>query len=216
MALETTGAVRWEAVRDGGLNTNEVPAEVLVLADGTRVLTGVGGRTFRAGSSRASPPDTGRMVRSAGRHSKRDGAGRGAPERRRCVTGGYDALVTWPAPRSAAADSSCRADEPHGHRARAKLDRPALDERTAPQTQVSLAAAAAPNARIHQGRHAARSRDHLHRLGAVTANDLQVPRPRTQRGRGFALLQLGERSDDEVTGRGSAGYRGGRALVPEP
>jgi hypothetical protein len=31
VAFETTGAVRWEAVRDGGLNTNEILASILVL-----------------------------------------------------------------------------------------------------------------------------------------------------------------------------------------
>ena len=49
VAFETTGAVRWEAVRDGGLNTNEIPAEVLVLADGTTVVTGVGGPNLPGG-----------------------------------------------------------------------------------------------------------------------------------------------------------------------
>ncbi len=49
VALETSGAVRWEAVRDGGLNTNEVPAAVLVLLDGTSVVTGVGGPNLPGG-----------------------------------------------------------------------------------------------------------------------------------------------------------------------
>jgi PKD repeat protein len=43
VALDTSGSVRWEAVRDGGLNTDEIPAGVLVLADGTSVVTGRGG-----------------------------------------------------------------------------------------------------------------------------------------------------------------------------
>ena len=43
VALETTGVVRWEAVRDGGLNTDGVPRGVLVLGDGTTVVTGRGG-----------------------------------------------------------------------------------------------------------------------------------------------------------------------------
>ena len=49
VALETSGAVRWEAVRDGKLNTNEVPAAVLVLPDGTSVVTGVGGPNLPGG-----------------------------------------------------------------------------------------------------------------------------------------------------------------------
>ena len=49
VALATTGAVPWEAVRDGGLNTNEIPTDVLVLADGTTVVTGVGGPNLPGG-----------------------------------------------------------------------------------------------------------------------------------------------------------------------
>jgi len=49
VAFETTGAVRWEAVRDGGLNTDEIPAAVLVLADGTSVVTGKGGPNLPGG-----------------------------------------------------------------------------------------------------------------------------------------------------------------------
>ncbi len=49
VAFETTGAVRWEAVRDGGLNTDEIPAAVLVLPDGTSVVTGRGGPALPGG-----------------------------------------------------------------------------------------------------------------------------------------------------------------------
>lgn len=49
VAFETTGAVRWEAVRDGGLNTDEIPAAVLVLPDGTSVVTGQGGPNLPGG-----------------------------------------------------------------------------------------------------------------------------------------------------------------------
>ena len=49
VAFETTGEVRWEAVRDGGLNTDEIPAAVLVLADGTTVVTGKGGPNLPGG-----------------------------------------------------------------------------------------------------------------------------------------------------------------------
>ena len=49
VAFETTGTVRWEAVRDGGLNTDEIPAGVLVLADGTTVVTGRGGPNLPGG-----------------------------------------------------------------------------------------------------------------------------------------------------------------------
>jgi hypothetical protein len=49
VAFETTGAVRWEAVRDGGLNTDEIPAAVLTLPDGTTVVTGKGGPNLPGG-----------------------------------------------------------------------------------------------------------------------------------------------------------------------
>ena len=49
VAFETTGAVRWEAVRDGGLNTDEIPRGVLVMADGTTVVTGRGGPNLPGG-----------------------------------------------------------------------------------------------------------------------------------------------------------------------
>src|SRR3970282_484482 len=49
VAFETTGAVRWEAVRDGRLNTDEIPSGVVVLEDGTTVVTGKGGPTLPGG-----------------------------------------------------------------------------------------------------------------------------------------------------------------------
>lgn len=49
VGFETTGAVRWEAVRDGGLNTDEIPAAVLVLPNGTSVVTGRGGPNLPGG-----------------------------------------------------------------------------------------------------------------------------------------------------------------------
>ena len=49
VAFEATGAVRWEAVRDGGLNTDEIPEAILVLPDGTSVVTGKGGPNLPGG-----------------------------------------------------------------------------------------------------------------------------------------------------------------------
>ncbi len=49
VAFETTGAVRWEAVRDGGLNADEIPVAVLTLANGTTVVTGKGGPNLPGG-----------------------------------------------------------------------------------------------------------------------------------------------------------------------
>ena len=114
--------------------------------------------------------------------------------------------------------SSCRADEPHRDRARAKLDRPALDER---------------HGRPDPGQRRAPPRIRLHRdsaqvatppgaattftdSGLVTAHDVQVPGAHAQCGRRLAPLQHGERADDEPTGRGPARRLPRRAaLVPE-
>jgi len=49
VAFETTGTVRWEAIRDGGLNTDEIPAGLLVRPDGTTVVTGRGGPNLPGG-----------------------------------------------------------------------------------------------------------------------------------------------------------------------
>ena len=49
VSFTTGGAVRWEAVRDGGLNTDEIPAGVLVLPDGVTVVTGRGGPNLPGG-----------------------------------------------------------------------------------------------------------------------------------------------------------------------
>jgi hypothetical protein len=51
VAFESTGEVRWEMVRDGGLNTDEIPGAVLVMPDGTSVVTGRGGPTLPGGFS---------------------------------------------------------------------------------------------------------------------------------------------------------------------
>jgi PKD repeat protein len=101
VALETDGAVRWEAVRDGGLNTDEIPAAVLVTADGTTVVTGKGGPNLPGGfipgvAAGYSPSGTlrweafARMVTAWAT---------GLPSGDVCATGGYDALVTcWRLP----------------------------------------------------------------------------------------------------------------------
>ena len=56
VSFETTGAVRWEAVRDGGLNTDEIPAAVPGLA-----------RWHHCGDRKRGPQSTRRI------HSGRDG-----------------------------------------------------------------------------------------------------------------------------------------------
>ena len=100
--LTPTGAVRWEAVRDGGLNTNEVPADVLVRSDGTIVVTGVGGPNLPNGyiqgvSAGYGPDGALRWEAFARMATVWETA---LPNGALCATGGYDALVTcWPVPR---------------------------------------------------------------------------------------------------------------------
>src|SRR5204862_6883161 len=49
VSFDTSGVVRWDAGRDGKLNTDEIPAAVLVLPDGTSVVTGKGGPNLPGG-----------------------------------------------------------------------------------------------------------------------------------------------------------------------
>ena len=96
VALERTGAVRWEAVRDGGLNTNEIPAAVVVLADGTAAVTGVGGPNLPGGfiqgvTAGYGPDGTLRWEAFARMATVWATA---LPGGGLCATGGYDALVT--------------------------------------------------------------------------------------------------------------------------
>ena len=101
VALETNGAVRWEAVRDGGLNTNEIPAAVLVLPDGTTVVTGPGGPNLpggyiggvTAGYSLAGTPLWEAFSPLATVWAA------ALPNGDVCATGGYDAFVAcWAVP----------------------------------------------------------------------------------------------------------------------
>jgi PKD repeat protein len=96
VAFETTGAVRWEAVRDGGLNTDEVPRGVLVMGDGTTVVTGPGGPNlpggFIQGVTAGYSPD-GTLLWEAFSPLATVWATE-LPSGDVCATGGYDALVT--------------------------------------------------------------------------------------------------------------------------
>jgi chitodextrinase len=94
--LATNGTVRWETVRDGGLNTNEVPADVLVLADGTTVVTGVGGPNLPGGFIQgvtAGYSASGTLLWEAFSRMATVWA-TGLPSGDVCATGGYDALIT--------------------------------------------------------------------------------------------------------------------------
>ncbi|HQU86167.1 MAG TPA: PKD domain-containing protein [Pyrinomonadaceae bacterium] len=96
VAFETTGAVRWETIRDGGLNTDEIPRSVFVLPNGTTVVTGTGGPALPGGFIQGV---------TAGYNANGlllwEGFSRQAtvwatplPSGDVCATGGYDALVT--------------------------------------------------------------------------------------------------------------------------
>jgi PKD repeat protein len=96
VALETTGAVRWEAVRDGGLNTNEIPRAVLVLPDGTTVVTGPGGPNLPGGYIQgvtAGYSSNGTLLWEAFSAQPTVWAVP-LPSGDVCTTGGYDALIT--------------------------------------------------------------------------------------------------------------------------
>jgi PKD repeat protein len=96
VAFETTGAVRWEAVRDGGLNTDEIPAAVLVLADGTTVVSGKGGPNLPGGyipGVTAGYSSNGELLWEA--FSRMATAWATAlPNGDVCAAGGYDAFIT--------------------------------------------------------------------------------------------------------------------------
>ena len=96
VAFETTGAVRWEAVRDGGLNTDEIPRSVFVLADGTTVVTGPGGPNLPGGYIQgvtAGYSSTGALLWEAFSPLATVWAA-ALPSGDVCATGGYDALIT--------------------------------------------------------------------------------------------------------------------------
>lgn len=96
VAFETNGAVRWEAVRDGGLNTDEIPAAVLVLANGTTVVTGRGGPNLPGGfipGVTVGYSSSGAILWEAFSNLATVWA-TALPNGDVCATGGYDALIT--------------------------------------------------------------------------------------------------------------------------
>lgn len=96
VAFETNGATRWEAVRDGGLNTDEIPAVVLTLNDGTTVVSGRGGPNlpggFIPGVTVGYGPD-GTLLWEAFSPQATVWA-KTLTTGDLCAAGGYDALVT--------------------------------------------------------------------------------------------------------------------------
>jgi hypothetical protein len=101
VAFETTGAVRWEAVRDGGLNTDEIPQSVLVLANGTTVVTGPGGPNLPGGyipGVTAGYSSNGTLLWEAFSKLATVWAAP-LPNGSVCSTGGYDAFIScWQLP----------------------------------------------------------------------------------------------------------------------
>jgi PKD repeat protein len=97
VAFATTGAVRWEAVRDGGLNTNEVPQGVLVMEDGTTVVTGPGGPNLPGGfipGVTAGYSANGTLLWEAFSRLATVWVTALPNGEDVCATGGYDALIT--------------------------------------------------------------------------------------------------------------------------
>lgn len=105
VALETTGVPRWDAVRDGGLNTDEIPRAVLVLPDGTTVVTGPGGPNLPGGfipGVTVGYDPAGTLAWEAFARMETVWAD-ALPSGDVCATGGYDALITcWSVPGGAA------------------------------------------------------------------------------------------------------------------
>ncbi len=96
VAIETTGLARWEAVRDGGLNTDEIPRGITTLADGTTVVTGPGGPNLPGGFIQgvtAGYSRNGTLLWEG--FSRQATVWVGAlPSGDVCSSGGYDALIT--------------------------------------------------------------------------------------------------------------------------
>lgn len=96
VAFETAGAVRWEAVRDGGLNTDEIPRGLLVLPDGTSVVTGSGGPNLPGGyipGVTVGYGPGGTLLWEA--FSRMETVWAAAlPNGELCASGGYDAFIT--------------------------------------------------------------------------------------------------------------------------
>lgn len=96
VSFETTGVVRWEAVRDGGLNTDEFPTGLLVLTDGTTVVTGPGGPNLPGGyipGVTAGYSSNGILLWE-GFSLLSTVWVTSLPNDDVCATGGYDALIT--------------------------------------------------------------------------------------------------------------------------
>jgi len=96
VAFETNGTIRWEAVRDGGLNTDEIPSAVLTLNDGTTVVTGRGGPNLPGGyiPGVTAGYDAGGTLLWEAFSAQATVWATALAAGDVCAAGGYDALVT--------------------------------------------------------------------------------------------------------------------------
>jgi PKD repeat protein len=96
VAFDTAGAVRWEAVRDGGLNTDEIPSAVFTLDDGTTVVTGRGGPNLAGGyiPGVTAGYDASGTLQWEAFSAQATVWATALPNGAVCAAGGYDALVT--------------------------------------------------------------------------------------------------------------------------
>lgn len=95
VALDAAGNVLWEAIRDGGLNSDEIPSAVFVLDDGTAVLSGKGGPNLPGGyvpGVTAGFSASGVLLWEAFSPFATTWAA-SLPNGNACATGGYDAYV---------------------------------------------------------------------------------------------------------------------------
>ena len=100
VSFNTNGTVRWQARRDAALSGDEMPAAVFVLADGTTVVSGVGGPVIRdilgnqymQGVTAGYSPN-GTLLWEAFSRLPTVWA-TSLPNGDVCATGGYDALIT--------------------------------------------------------------------------------------------------------------------------
>ena len=100
VAMDSNGAVRWQALRDRAVTGDEIPAAVFVLADGTTVVSGTGGPVTRDILGNAYMQGVTAGYSSNGTllwegFSKLPTVWAAAlPSGDVCATGGYDALIT--------------------------------------------------------------------------------------------------------------------------
>ncbi len=108
VALNNNGSIKWQTRRDMALSGDEIPASIFVRADGTTVVSGVGGPVTRDALGNAYLQGVTAGYNSAGlpqweAFAKLPIAGATPlPNGDICAAGGYDALVTcWHLPGTA-------------------------------------------------------------------------------------------------------------------